>query len=104
MPRDDKTLWDLFVPTEDARGARAGQVVWAEITQYPKESRSPEGRVVEVLGDADDARLDVEIVIREFGLPNAFPPRGGRGGRGRCRTACAARTWPGGGTSAPSRR
>lgn len=74
MPRDEKALWDLFVPTEDAAGARDGQVVWAEITEYPKESRSPEGRVVEVLGEAGDARLDVEIVIREFGLPHEFPP------------------------------
>jgi ribonuclease R len=50
-----------------------GLVVDAEITSWPTPTRPPIGRVVEVLGSADDFGVDVEITIRKHQLPRIFP-------------------------------
>ncbi|MGC9158959.1 MAG: ribonuclease R family protein [Terracidiphilus sp.] len=50
-----------------------GLVVDVEITAWPTESRPPVGRVIEVLGAADDFGVDVEMMIRKHQLPRIFP-------------------------------
>jgi ribonuclease R len=49
-------------------------MVLAEITRYPAGIEGPEGKVLKVLGDPDDPRLDSEIIIHKYDLPDAFPP------------------------------
>jgi len=51
-----------------------GMVVNVELLEYPEKGSSPVGRVVEILGHADDFGVDVEIVIRKHHLPHQFPP------------------------------
>jgi ribonuclease R len=51
-----------------------GVVVDVELTQWPSSTQTPRGRVVEILGYADDFGVDVEIMIRKFHLPHRFPP------------------------------
>jgi ribonuclease R len=51
-----------------------GVVVDVEITDWPTATRSPRGRVIDILGRADDFGVDVEIMIRKFHLPHHFPP------------------------------
>ena len=48
-------------------------VVDVEITDWPTATQNPRGRVVEILGYADDFGVDVEIIIRKFHLPHQFP-------------------------------
>jgi ribonuclease R len=50
-----------------------GLVVDVEITSWPTPTRSPVGRVIEVLGSPDDFGVDVEIMIRKHQLPRVFP-------------------------------
>jgi ribonuclease R len=50
-----------------------GVVVDVEITDWPTATQNPRGRVVEILGYADDFGVDVEIMIRKFHLPHRFP-------------------------------
>jgi ribonuclease R len=50
-----------------------GVVVDVEITDWPTATQTPRGRVVEILGYADDFGVDVEIIIRKFHLPHRFP-------------------------------
>jgi ribonuclease R len=50
-----------------------GLVVDVEITSWPSPAESPRGRVVEILGYADDFGVDVEIIIRKHHLPHQFP-------------------------------
>jgi len=50
-----------------------GLVVDAEITDWPSPTESPRGRVIEILGYEDDFGVDVEIIIRKYHLPHAFP-------------------------------
>jgi ribonuclease R len=51
-----------------------GVAVDVEITDWPTPTRSPRGRVIEILGREDDFGVDVEITIRKFHLPHHFPP------------------------------
>jgi len=48
-------------------------VVDVEITDWPTATQGPRGRVVEILGYADDFGVDVEIIIRKHHLPHRFP-------------------------------
>src|SRR5664279_2847653 len=50
-----------------------GVVVDVEITSWPSPADNSKGRVVEILGYADDFGVDVEIVIRKHHLPHHFP-------------------------------
>jgi ribonuclease R len=50
-----------------------GVVVDLEITDWPSPTQHPRGRVVEILGYADDFGVDVEIMIRKHHLPHRFP-------------------------------
>ncbi len=71
-------------PTADRVGASApelrsaedldGMVVNVEILEFPEDSDSAAGRVIEVLGYPDDFGIDVEIVVRKHHLPHEFPP------------------------------
>ena len=50
-----------------------GTAVDVEITDWPKPTQNPRGRVIEILGREDDFGVDVEIIIRKFHLPHHFP-------------------------------
>jgi ribonuclease R len=50
-----------------------GVVVDVEITDWPSPTQNPRGRVLEILGYADDFGVDVEIMIRKHHLPHRFP-------------------------------
>jgi ribonuclease R len=74
-PLDPRVSYEVFIAEKDAGKAEPGQLVTAEITSYPegKGRRNPEGKITEVLGEQGDPKLDVEVIIREFGLPHEFP-------------------------------
>jgi ribonuclease R len=72
IPEDPKIPYDVHVEKEDSLGARDGQIVVVEITEYPEQRRNPIGKVIEILGDRNTPRIDEEIVIREYELPVAF--------------------------------
>ena len=70
----DQRLGDLIaIPPTSVGDADDGQIVSVEIIEFPRGRRGAVGRVVEVLGDAADAKVDVEIVIREYDLRHEFP-------------------------------
>jgi len=76
-PLDTRIRYQVFIPEDESGGAKPGQVVCAEITSYPEDHgrRNPEGKIIEVLGDPDDPRIDLDVIIREFNLPHAFPAK-----------------------------
>lgn len=65
---------DIFIPKEKANVALDGQKVVAEITAAakPEENKSPEGKIVEILGDADAPGIDILSVVRNYDLPDVF--------------------------------
>ncbi|QXE92357.1 ribonuclease R [Geomonas subterranea] len=75
IPDDPKLGRDLFVtpgPSGGASKAKDGQIVLAQITSYPSGARPLEGRIVEVLGEANDPEVEALTVIKKYELPNVF--------------------------------
>jgi ribonuclease R len=71
-PSERRISQNIHVAAEDAGGARAGQVVVAELTVQPDGRAEPVGRIVEVLGDAADPGIEIEIALRKHDLPFKF--------------------------------
>jgi ribonuclease R len=75
FPEDLRQFHDLRIPKKSAGGAKENQLVLAEITRYPTSTEAAEGKILKVLGDPDDPRLDAEIIIYKYDLPEAFPAK-----------------------------
>jgi ribonuclease R len=71
VPFDRRVLMDIFIPSGQEAGARAGEMVTVELTRWPSQSRGAVGRIMEVLGDIDAPGVDTEIIIRKYGIPDA---------------------------------
>jgi ribonuclease R len=75
IPDDPKLYHDIYIDRTALGGAGHGQKVVARITAWPSKHASPEGEVIEVLGTADDPRIDVIAVIKKYGFPTEFPEK-----------------------------
>ncbi len=62
-----------LVADRDRAGARHGDLVKIEITQFPTRTTDAQGRVVRVLGDAGDPRMVAEVAIEQFALRSQWP-------------------------------
>ena len=71
-PAERRISQEILVAPEDAQSAKPGQVVVAEITAQPDGHTQPIGRVVEVLGEAADSGIEIEIALRKHALPFRF--------------------------------
>ena len=66
---------DILVQPDSLQGAKAGQVVVAEIVEQPSKHAEPIGRVVEILGNYADPGMEIEIALRKHDLPHEFSPQ-----------------------------
>ena len=73
VPDDDRYLFEIIIPKKHTMKAREGQVVVAEITQYPTIAKNPEGRIIHILGYPGNPEVVPRIVIAEYDLPHDFP-------------------------------
>ena len=72
IPDNSKMSEDIFVPKERSKGAVDGHKVVVEITDYGNDRKSPEGKVVEILGHINDPGVDIMSIIRAYELPMEF--------------------------------
>ncbi len=75
IPDDAKIRQDIFVPKERSKGAVSGHKVIVEITDYGKNGKKPEGKVVEIIGHINDPGTDILSLIKAYDLPMEFPAR-----------------------------
>jgi len=73
IPDNHKFGHDIFISKEHSMGAITGHKVVVKITNYGDEKRSPEGKVVEILGHINDPGVDIMSVIKAYDLPVEFP-------------------------------
>ena len=73
VPDNLKLGSDIYIAKEHTKGAVNGHKVYVKITDYGNEKRSPEGRVVEILGHINDPAADVKTVLKSFNLETEFP-------------------------------
>jgi ribonuclease R len=73
VPDDKKISQDVFISKDDFNGAKTGQKVVVEVTQWPKGRRNPEGRVIEIIGHKDDPGTDILSIMKQYHLSEEFP-------------------------------
>ena len=72
IPDNGKIARDIFVPQEHSMGAVSGHKVVVELTDYGSDRKSPEGKVVEILGHINDPGVDIMSIVRGYELPVEF--------------------------------
>ncbi len=65
---------DIFIPLENLNGAKDGQKVIAEITEWPERARNPFGKVVYILGKPGDNDVEMNSILAEYMFPLSFSP------------------------------
>ncbi|MGN0325420.1 MAG: ribonuclease R [Lachnospiraceae bacterium] len=75
VPDNQKFFDDIFIPVEASRGAVDGHKVVVEITKYAQNGKSPEGKIVEILGHLNDPGVDILSIVKGYELPMEFPEK-----------------------------
>ena len=71
---DDRSLGtDIFISKNNFGKARNGYKVLVQIVKYPENGKNAEGKIIEVLGDPNQAGVDMLSLIKEYNLPSTFP-------------------------------
>jgi len=71
---DRKILYqDIFIPLNKLNGGRDGQKAVARITDWPSNSKSPNGEIIDVLGEAGNNQTEMHAILAEYNLPYRYP-------------------------------
>jgi len=73
IPDFKKMHADIFVSSDNLKGAKPDDKVVVEIIQWPTRTRNPEGKVTQVLGKSGENEAEIHSIMAEFGLPFKFP-------------------------------
>ena len=73
VPDNKKLGTDIFISKQNWGKARDGYKVLAQITKFPRKGKNAEGKIIEVLGEPDQAGIDMLSLIKEYDLPSTFP-------------------------------
>ena len=72
VPDDNRITKDIFIPKKYINNARNGDKVIVEIIKWAEDDKKSEGKVVEILGKANDPKLDFVSVINMFNIDSEF--------------------------------
>ena len=73
-PDDTRLTHDVYVPRDDWNGATPGDKVVVSIDAFEDPRAAPEGRVLSVLGRADEPGVAVMALAMAHGAKPTFPP------------------------------
>lgn len=72
---NQRFLKDVFIPAGKALTAEDGDKVLAQIRDYGNKRRSPEGKIIEILGKPGECGVDVLCIAKSYELPMEFPEK-----------------------------
>lgn len=72
VPDNVKFDTDIYIPKSACKNVPKGYKVVAKITDYGSDRRSPEGKIVEIIGDIRDKGVDILSVARAYGIEDEF--------------------------------
>lgn len=75
VPDNLKIANDIFVNKKDCMGAMTGHKVVCKLTNYGDKGKSPEGKVIEILGHVNDPATDILSVVRAYDIPVEYPDK-----------------------------
>jgi ribonuclease R len=70
---DFKMYTDIFVAKNKLKDAEDGVKVLVKITDWPANSKTPFGEILEILGMPGDHETEIHSILLEYGLPYKFP-------------------------------
>ena len=73
VPDDKNFGTDIFISKKNFGKARNNHKVLVQITKYPQKGKKAEGKIIEVLGNVNEAGFDMLSLIKENNLPARFP-------------------------------
>jgi ribonuclease R len=73
IPDDSRINHEITIPGEYVNGARQGFIVVVEIVQRPRRRVNAIGKVVEVLGEHMAPGMEIDMALRTFDIPHAWP-------------------------------
>lgn len=74
VPENRRLTQPIIIPGDERSGAKNGQIVLLEITEYPGRHQQAIGRVISVLGEAMAAGMEVTVAIANHNIPHEFSP------------------------------
>ena len=73
VPDDRKLGTDIFISKKKFGGAKNNSKVLVKILKYPEKGKNAEGEIIEVLGNVNEAGVDMLSLVMEYKLPYEFP-------------------------------
>lgn len=75
VPDSNKMFVDIFIPQNLINNAQHGQKVIAEISDWPKGTKNPIGKITKLLGWPGENDVEMNSILAEYGFPLDFPKR-----------------------------
>lgn len=72
---NQKVSDDIYVGKKNTMGAMTGHKVVCEIVSYGENRKSPEGKIIEILGHVNDPATDILSVVRAYDIPVEYPDK-----------------------------
>lgn len=73
MLDDKKIKTDIYISKKNSKKAKNNQKVVVQILKLPEKNKKAEGRILEILGNINQAGVDMMSLIKEYDLPYEFP-------------------------------
>jgi len=66
---------DIFIPKRALKGGCTGDKAVVQIVEWPKDAKSPVGKVVDILGKQGENDTEMHAILAEYDLPYSYPKR-----------------------------
>ena len=66
---------DIFIPKDKLKGGQNGDKAVVQIIEWPTDSKSPIGRVVDILGKQGENDAEMHAILAQYGLPYTYPEK-----------------------------
>jgi len=73
IPDNPKISHRILIPKGESAKASPGQIVIAQLVDYPTDVEQPTGKVVRVIGEPEKKGIATDIAIHSNGIPTVWP-------------------------------
>lgn len=73
IPDDPSNAYDFFIPNDKLNGAKDGDKVIVQFTEWPERLKNPIGEIKLVLGRPGDNNVEMQSILAEFDFPVFYP-------------------------------
>lgn len=73
VPDNRKIHADFFIDSKKIKGAKNGDKVLVEMTDWPRDAKNPYAKVIKVLGKSGETDTEMNAIMEDFQLPYEFP-------------------------------